>query len=381
MHVLLLDRSEWTAETRRTRSLRAWVERLVEDGHDVSAFVPAPSPQLPPSVTNLGPRLPGWSWRAERRFASSLKRLLGRDRGQFDLVVVLNEPALAAARLTRLVAAAGLPYLYHVTAVQPEFDLAAGGSQKPTRELFRLDGLNLREAAAVVAGHEEMAAVLRTRPGCSDVPVATLPPLCVPTDGEASLAKTASRFRLICLDEDAAAIADSPLLPALDSLPRKTAELRLTKSAGHLAADRSLVLPSIPSREDLQSADLAVVLQQPERSRLSADAMVASVLSEGVPVLCLAQGPTSLTQCVEDDALGYVCTGTSDELAALLTDAIDDRLSADEREELAERAAPTFGRDAVLDRWSDLFDSLEDRLCSPEPTVASPSQPAIRRAA
>ena len=343
MRILVLDRDPACEPFDVRESMPDLYAQLCEDGHELLAVADADIAAIP----TLRPRR--WPARlfADRRYASAVREAAGRE--PFDLAWVVATADTATLRAA-VSLAQSMPVVVFAGAAEPERSLhlrrPLGGK---SQELFRLSGELVRTAAVTIAPSHSVAETLRSRPGCRNAAdVRVIPALaaktCEPAEAHAA-------FRVLWAGDD-----------GVDELMNRTQSCDAPSDTTAIAHLRTRIDAGAYSL--IGSADLVVIADDPETRGICDSTLLATAVESGVPVLCVTDDDSAAGELIDEFALGYTARNRPDEIAITIAAAAADRLTDDERDELAERASDAFGPRAVLDAWSSLVTEIEATICS-----------------
>lgn len=377
--------------------LKAIVDRWAEEGHAVTVWSSQPhykpEVRLPPqparSELETGVEVRRYTpWTRSRTRAGTLLRSLQflsglawrAWRGRYDVLMISTSPPVlagfAAAWASRI---SGARLVYNCLDLHPEIGRISGEFRRPWlyRILERMDAWSCRQASRVVVLSPDMAAAVRSRPGCERVPIEEIQNFA--TEGVEAVAlpqvgrgngRAPSPLRLIfagnlgrfqALPAVAGAVADPRLDRVSLTFVGEGKVKRELEAIGAAAPDGRIdfvphVEQSVAYRM-MDDADLGVVSLVPGVERYAFPSKTLAYLRRGLPVLMIVPRESSVARLVIDEGVGVVAEpGDAEGLVRLLADLDGDRDRLWRLRERAREVGPEmFSQSRQLQLWSTLI--------------------------
>lgn len=316
--------------------------------------------------------------------AAATRRVLRLRRGDVAMCstsppIVLASVVSAAARLR------GARFIYHCMDLHPEIGALSGEFRNPVlfRLLRLLDRSTCRRSEAIVVLSSDMRTALLERDQSLADKVVVLNNFDLPQFAEASLpepvevpskrapvriAFTGNVGRFQGLDDVVMAVLESVADVELLVMGEGRAKAGLQEiTEGYPPEVRSRVtfLPhgsSEQARAVMRSADLGLVSLAPKIVRYAYPSKTMTYLSEGLPLLILAETDSELSRSVATEQLGFTVEpgnrSTLDSILLELATNQDGLLQMGRRARTY--AEQNFDDQRVLDRWSQLLHRVRD---------------------
>lgn len=406
MKILAIYRHYWPDTTPYARLLRMILERLAEEGHDVSVI------SAQPSYNNVGVRSSPWNeilggvnirrvgllperktWRLARVLNACL--FLSRSiahaifHRRYDLTIANAQPPVAigiALRFIRWVT--GARYVLHLQDIHPESLAEIGGVKRGQlyQLLKLLDTRSCCQADCIVTLSRDMEESLCSRnepPG----PVTVINNCQLPnyTTGEqeyfpASLHNLHKTQFLFAGNLGRFQALESVVTAA--RLVRSKDEFSLTMMGTGILRDQ-LIATSDPNlvhfvdRQPLSiahaamaKADYGIVSLSPGVIRYAYPSKTMAYLAAGLPLLLVAEDDSEIARMVRDNDLGVVASSATPEG---IRDAFDEAIARraewtpERRCEIAGYCSQRFGPEKMLREWSQLIRELQPNAAAVHP--------------
>ena len=113
----------------------------------------------------------------------------------------------------------------------------------------------------------------------------------------------------------------------------------------------------------MEESDLGLVPLQPEVYKYAFPSKTMMLLAAGLPVLVMVEVVSALGQLVRERRIGWTAPpGDAEKMAAAIMEAYEQRANgAALRQRALDAADLEFGRERLLDRWSELIERLGSR--------------------
>lgn len=413
MKILAVYRHYWPDTTPYARLLKSILERLAEQGHEVTVLTGQPcyngeSHAQQPWQETLGGvrvqrvRLPVDAKRHPLRRALGFALFLLRAvihavrHRRYDLVIANSHPPVAIGLALRLIKAlTGSPYLLHLQDLHPEASSIIGRVRRPWlyRLLRRIEAANCRAALRLVTLSEDMRRTIAERGvETSHVRIVNNSPLKTDDSSPAQPPELLQRLigpKLLFAGNLGRYQALSELLSAFQSIPDSmNAKLVFMGSGAMLEAlreqsggdidERIFFVPQQPvevAKAALLACDLSLVSLSTGMTGVAYPSKVAMTVASGTPMVALVDSGSTLAETIRNHQLGVVAEDNSKQsITAAMVEAIHTfcPLGERERRRIAEVGEREFGEPRMLDAWEQLIAE-----------IASPTQqlPAERLAA
>jgi len=399
MKILVVYRHYWPDATSYAWILKAVAERLAADGHDVTVYTAQPSyndlglAERPRRETVGGVDILRQSLPPEKktRFWTRLLNMVLFLGGavlhtlrspRYDLVLVNTTPAIlqgATARFIKLFR--GIPYIYNCQDLHPEAGLYGGKFKQGIlyRLMARVDKLTVKDAAAAVVLSRDMGDTLQER-GLGNRNVSVINNMVIDEavgadpDLPASLRTRSGVFRVIFAGNlghfqglDTIVQAAHRLASHQDIeflfLGNGLARQALEEQAGPLLDQTVFFHDFVPmdiAYKAIEVADVGLVSLQEKVYKVAYPSKTMMLLNAGCPLLLVVEPESEISSFVEEEKLGAVCppndaVGVAEAILAMAS-------SRDwwrgERERIRTVSSRHFGQEIILDKWSDLVNSL-----------------------
>lgn len=404
MRILVIFRYYWPDTAPEARLLKPILEKLVEDGHEVTVFTGQPgyndirqarrpwreqengvdiirASLLPEKKSILISRLANFLLFL---FMAAAYALIGR---RWDMVLVHSHPpvimGLTARLLGRLL---NIPYVYHCQDLQPESALFAGKIKKGASYDFLrgLDAGNCRGAEVVVTLSEDMANTIKAR-GVEGDNVLVLNNFIVDTSQGApripdELKRRSENEMLVLyagnignfqgLDsvvEAAELLRDNPGIRFI-FMGEGAAKAGLMKKAGGMIGETVTFVPYQPVETAfaaMESADFGLVSLQKDVYKVAFPSKTMMYYAAGCPVIAIVEDESVLAREIAEGGLGYTAPpGNPERIAGIIRTAWDNRDGwRTRRGGIRKMAEDVFGRDRGVESWSELARRIESKGC------------------
>lgn len=404
MRVALVHRYFWPDTPPYANILRELALHLGDEGHEVTVYTCQPSynravVDVAPAHEDLAPRVRVRRWGVLPDRSSSVIKAVNvvafcgrlwmarKALGSADVVMAASTPPIVIAKLVGWVARrTDTRFVYHKQDIYPEVVLATGMLQQGrTASVLRwLDARTERAADRVVVLSADMADIIRSRgtdadrievinnfdPWSLDEPITGRDDARPPGGDDdrddnfnVVFAGNLGRFQgietiieaIVRLRADTNIhfhfFGNGPLRPHIDDA---VAEHQL--STVHLHGYQS---PQVLADFLRDGAGLGIVSLAPGVIRAAYPSKTMSYLRNGCPVLALVEADSELARTVTDSGAGVqVDPSDPDAVAATIKDiAARPGGAAPSRDHALALYQTDFNRDALLPRWSRLFDS------------------------
>lgn len=392
MRVLAIYRHYWPDTTPYARILKSILERLAQEGHDVTVLSGQPSyndiahARQPWNEQLGGVHVRRFCLLPERKrfrllwlvnFAYFLTRavVFAMTARRYDVVIANSHPPLLMGWALRLIRRLrGTPFIYHCQDLHPES--ARAGSKLRSNWLYRLlrssDAATCRLAQRVVVLSEDMLEAVRDRGvGPAQLAIINNPPLPLGETKEIEHCDLPEGFRVIfagnlgefqeldlMLEGARRVSADIPLRVIF--LGEGLAKRRLIEKAGKDLNKRFFFLPhqSVEAAHEAMSrSDLGVVSLLPDVYKYAFPSKSMMYLSAGCPLFTIIEEDSELARTVRGFGLGLAVKERSpDAIARKLERAYRERAdwSASRRRALQRIGDALYGQSTMLQVWSEL---------------------------
>lgn len=402
MRILLVHRYFWPDVPTYAQILKFLGVHLAAQGHDVSvlsgpvtynnAYQGSPRPSRE-TVEGVQVRRVGLPPDDKQRpllraasmlvFAARLVLHAARRPSRYDIVTVTTVPPVVMGMAARVVARlCGTRYIYHCMDLYPEAAEAAGlVRSKPLAALARWqDKKNCRAAAAVVVLSEDMRNTLAER-GLDVSNVSVINNFEIGEEPESSpqspLPKQPDRYRVLFAGNMGRFQQLDTLVDAVGVLAASRPELELVFMGSGARVDelkeRSSELggavkfldhqPLPVALKVMEESDLAVVSLASDVHKVAYPSKTLMYLKAGCRLLTVVDPDSELARFVQDEGLGATCAPGDVEalVEALEKELSQGRTTATEREHAMHVCERYFGRNHLLERWTELLDELGRR--------------------
>jgi glycosyltransferase involved in cell wall biosynthesis len=395
MRILAIYRHYWPDTTPYARLLRAILERLAADGHEVAVLTAQPAyndlaHERQPTNEYLGgvrvrrirllPERKSWfAFRLLNSLYFLLRAWAACILARRDLLIANTHPPVLMGLALRLIqGTTGTPYILHCQDIHPEGAVLAGAlpDGRVARILTRLDRGSCEAAYRIVTLSEDMRATLLSRPlseaTAKRIEIINNFPLDRYEPAVAAVRPVASsRFRVLFAGnmggfQDLDRLIDAAELlrdrrefefilmgagVALARLKERTAGLNLqnVRFEPHQSVEAAFSC--------MQQADLGVVSLARGVYRIAYPSKTMMYLSAGCPIVGLVEPQSRIADQICREGLGYVPDGDSAaSIARMIVSAWEERhrWTPEARSELQRRAEEIFGRTQALEKWSRL---------------------------
>jgi colanic acid biosynthesis glycosyl transferase WcaI len=396
------------------RILRTIAEHLAERGHETAVFTAQPSYndvrqplQLWREILggvqvrriHLLPERKRWRLVRAANYVYFLLRavLHATVARRYDLVIANSHPPVLMGCALRLIRAVrGTPYIYHCQDLHPEAAALAGDLKRNWRYrlLLKWDTATCRGAQRVIVLSRDMADSLAARGLATDnVSIINNPPLPVATSAKPELppplddrietvrflfAGNLGRFqgleRLVAAARLIAARTPFQLIFMGEGIVKP----ELVALAGELLGRRIIFVPQ-QSVETAAAAmrvcDYGVVSLMANVYRFAYPSKSIMYVSEGCPVVALAEPESELAKTIDEQGFGYVASSRSVAgIAETLLKAVAERRrwTPERRNQIAQAAEQLFGQSRMLATWDQLIAGADAKPLSSTQTDKPP---------
>lgn len=294
----------------------------------------------------------------------------------YDVIMISTSPpvvggaaAALAARLT------GARFIYHCMDIHPEIGRVSGEFSHPMvfRALSAIDAWTCRRADPVVVLSEDMAATIRSRPGCENCRIEVLNNFSLPAEKGVSelspfnssddvftilFAGNIGRFQGLETLVDAMTLLRERTDIELVFMGEGVARTKLEKMVASFDVRARFVGQQsvTTAKAAMQEAGAGFVSLVPGLYRYAYPSKTMTYLEQGCPLLVAVEPESQLAREVSEQGLG-VCVENGD--ARALADAIRELADspesrADMRVAALRKARTEFSESSVLSRWSKL---------------------------
>lgn len=404
MKILAIYRHYWPDATPYAHLLKGILEAQHTQGHEVAVFTAQPSyndvarSRQPTAEVIAGVRVQRVRLLLERkhwRVLRVLNHLLFLLRAIWyclrnecpDLVIANSHPPILMGVALRIIKRlTGVPYLLHCQDIHPEGAVLAGDLRPEivTRWCQAMDRVSCQNASRIVTLSEDMKQTLLRRGGIDSGRIVVLNNFALAESGVARLPGPVARevandhgpWRLLFAGNMGRFQGLSRLLYAFHELQGEIPMECLFLGAGgeqdrlwRLAQELNLECVRFESHQPvevavarMQHADLGIVSLADGVTAIAYPSKTMTYVAAGCPVLTIVENASQMAADVLEHRLGYVPQSTSiPDIVAALRSAWQDRgrWTAQARAELIERGERLFGRQQALQRWNELFASLD----------------------
>ncbi len=303
-----------------------------------------------------------------------------------DLVIVTSTPPVVDAAVVRFISyIKKFRYLYHCQDVHPEGLLLAGRLKKGLlyNLLQRVDTKNVQLSATTVVLSNDMKRTLDAR-NIGEQNIYIINNFIFDSQEQKS---PSSKFQvtdftiLFAGNIGQFQVLDGVIAAAKCLQDKKNIHFvflgegikrkELEASAGALLNKTIFFKGHRPLQEALEymnRADLGLISIMPGVLNVAYPSKTMMYLSEGLPVLILAESDSSLARYIQKNELGYVCeTMEAEKLAEIITIAsLDKHTLRQKRDGIKQIAYDTFGEDIIINQWIEMLNQMEQSF-SPGP--------------
>jgi glycosyltransferase involved in cell wall biosynthesis len=392
-------RHYWPDTAPYARMLRSILERLVEEGHEVSVLAGHPSynriQQLPCEKLEtingvtirriaLLPEARGWSCqRVVNALYFFLRAVLHGIRNPCDIMHVNTHPPILGGLTAYLVhRIRGTRYVYHCLDIHPESSSVAGRIRKRLlyHWLTRIDRTVCARAERVVAPSQDLSQTLINR-GWDGSTLRIIDNFLPeqPRRQRVDIGREAAhdpRFTLLFAGNLGAYQGLEVVIDAAQRLADRSEihfifmgegrrKTELIRRAGQLVGQTVHFLPYLPGDvafSAMQQMDLGIVSLAPGMDQVAVPSKTISYLMAGCPVLAVIEPTSQLAWKLREGGCAFIPKSrTAAAVAEAVLEAYSQRhrFDAERRREVAAYGYRVWGPDAALGAWSRLYAELQ----------------------
>jgi hypothetical protein len=402
VRILAVYRHYWPDTTPYARLLRMILERLADDGHEVSVIAGQPSyndarlPRSPWSEQLGGVKVRRvWlpperkSWRLVRLLNACLFLLRAVVHAtlfrRYDIVIANSQPPVLIGLALRCIAKlSGARYVLHMQDIHPESLSAVGrlsSNSAAYRLLRRIEGASARRAHRIVTLSEDMRMSLESRG--DSLPQIRIVNNCAPNAYEDACQLPPELWR-----SDAVKLLFAGNLGAYQAIPELIEAVTASRSQAHIgltfmgtgslektirdAADWQTIRvverqPASVANAAMLEADYGVVSLAPGVIRYAYPSKTLVYLSAGLPLLVVAERDCELSRMVMRHRLGIVAPDTTPlGIARAFDEAVQRKpeWTPERRAAIGAFYQQEFAASQILSAWSRLVRETELALRS-----------------
>ncbi|QDT69699.1 putative glycosyl transferase [Planctomycetes bacterium MalM25] len=397
MKILAVYRHYWPDTTPYATLLRMILERLVEDGHSVTAFAGQPSyngstaAKRPWHETLSGidiRRVALLPERKKQRLARGINVLIFLARAvvhsvlvrRYDLIVANAHPPIAIGVALRIIRwLTGAKYILHLQDIHPESLAEISASKKGSlyRLLRRIDSGSCGNADRLVTLSSDMKESLRERQ--TDLPPVSLINNCPQrtyadeAHPQAIHLGSADKTKLLFAGNLGRFQRLGSLVDAVKYVNHHDKLCMTMMGTGFLAEQlKQRADPNCVQLVDRQSlavahaamrqADYGIVSLEPGVIKYAYPSKTMAYLSEGLPLLLIVEDDSELARLVRKEGLGVVAESSEPSgIGRAIDEAIErrDEWTIERRRQIARFCEHRFGAERMLQAWSDLISDLD----------------------
>lgn len=311
---------------------------------------------------------------------------LMRNKGQYDLLIVNSFPPVMMGFYARFISRVmGIPYIYHVQDVHPEFMKFFGKiKQKFIYQLLRkIDKRNCQKAVRCVTLSNDMAHALKDRgysgknirvinnPSQSQDKNSTIVQLpdSFPNDKFVVLfAGNIGRFQNLEPIIESARLLKNNNDIVFVFMGEGSVKKRLMSQASELINNNVLFLPYQPADvagKAMRSSSLGLVSLMPGLSKLAYPSKIPTLLGHGCPILLNLEKESEIAKTIGKKGLGFILPEKSpDEIATFINklwkDSIHNRIIKNKL--IQEKSNLIFSTEIIYKKWQSLLLEVESEI-------------------
>lgn len=296
-----------------------------------------------------------------------------------DAVMVASTPPVIIAAIVRYASKVkGFQYIYHCQDIHPEAMLLAGAINKGLlyNVLRNIDAKNVNNASATIVLSDDMKETIARR-GAGHNNIQIINNFIFDSIQQKAseefeqqnnftllFAGNLGRFQGLEKIIDVAKLLKNRKKIHFIFIGSGIRESHLKEQSGTLLDQTVFFLGHKPLLETLgymQAADIGIIALEPGVIKVAYPSKTMMYLSNGLPLLILAEQDSSLSKLVKEYHLGYISPSVKprDIQRTILQAADDKQRLRQDKPRIRQLATNIFGEDVILRKWEKLYNGLK----------------------